>query len=72
MFDIKIGTLIPVMQAKNAIPMLNEKGFESYELDFAGVDMDKVDFAALADDILPVLDGREISAVGYNRNPIQS
>lgn len=72
MFDIKIGTLIPVMQAKKAIPMLNEKGFESYELDFAGVDMDKVDFAALADEILAVLDGREISAVGYYRNPIQS
>lgn len=70
MFDVKIGTLIPVMQAKKAIPMLNEKGFECYALDFAGVSMETFDFSALAEELSAVLDGREISAVGYYRNPI--
>ena len=70
MFDITIGTLIPARSAATMIPQLNEKGFECYALDFNGTNPAEMDFDALAAEILPVLDGRRISAMGYYNNPI--
>ena len=70
MFDITIGTLIPAMSVASMIPQLNEKGFECYALDFNGTNPAEMDFDALAAEILPVLDGRRISAMGYYNNPI--
>ncbi len=70
MFDITIGTLIPAMAAKTMIPQLNEKGFECYALDFNGTTPAEIDFDRLAEEILPVLDGRRITAMGYYSNPI--
>ena len=70
MFDITIGTLIPALSAATMIPQLNEKGFECYALDFNGTNPAAMDFDALAEQILPVLDGRRITAMGYYNNPI--
>ncbi|MCQ2433500.1 MAG: sugar phosphate isomerase/epimerase [Clostridia bacterium] len=70
MFDIQIGTLIPAMQAEAIIPQLNKKGFECYALDFNAVRPSEIDFSALADGILHVLDGRTISCLGFYKNPI--
>ena len=70
MFDITIGTLIPARSAKTMIPQLNEKGFECYALDFNGTDPADMDFDRIAEELLPVLDGRHISAMGYYANPI--
>ena len=36
MFDIKIGTIIPVRKAAKMISQLEPKGFECFELDFFG------------------------------------
>ena len=70
MFDITIGTLIPALSAAKMIPQLNDKGFECYALDFNGTNPADMDFDALAAEILPVLDGRRITAMGYYNNPI--
>ena len=70
MFDISIGTLIPALDAAKMIPQLNPQGFECYALDFNATDPSKIDFDALAAEILPVLDGRTISCLGYYKNPI--
>jgi len=70
MFDISIGTLIPYNAASEMIPLLNPKGFECYELDFNGSVPENVDFSAYGEEILPRLEGRKISAIGFYRNPI--
>ena len=70
MFDIRIGTLIPGELAAAMIPQLNPKGFESYELDFGFMNAPSFDFDVYAESILSVLDGREISALGFYKNPI--
>ncbi len=72
MFDISIGTLIPALSAKALIPQLNQKGFESYELNIDEIDPRTFDFDAFADEILPLLDGRTVSACGFYRNPIKN
>lgn len=71
MFDISIGTLIPAPQALKIIPILNEKGFESYELDFAGFDPLSFDYDAYAEQLDKVLCGRKVSAVGFYTNCIE-
>lgn len=70
MFDILIGTLIPHSSAAKMIPLLNSAGFESYELDFNGSVPETVDFSAYAESVLPKLEGRKISSIGFYRNPI--
>ncbi|MBP3919726.1 MAG: sugar phosphate isomerase/epimerase [Clostridia bacterium] len=70
MFDITIGTLIPVNAAAAMIPQLNQKGFECYALDFNGTHPAQMDFSAIAEELASVLDGRSITAVGYYSNPI--
>ena len=70
MFDISIGTMIPAMGAETIIPQLNAKGFESYTLDFNCTDPETFDFEGYAEKVLPVLDGRKISCLGYYKNPI--
>ncbi|MGN1451212.1 MAG: sugar phosphate isomerase/epimerase family protein [Eubacteriales bacterium] len=72
MFDIEIGTLIPAAQAPAMIPQLNPKGFECYELDFNGIVPENFDFQRYAEELLPVLDGRKISCIGFYKNPIIS
>lgn len=73
MFDIKIGTLIPVTNAPEIVKQLNPKGFECYELNFSDV----------AGEILPnvkehskiiadALEGRSVSCIGYYGNPISN
>ena len=70
MFDIRIGTLIPVERAAAMIPQLNPKGFESYQLNFEFVKPSKFDFDACADAVLPVLGDSKVSALGFYKNPI--
>jgi len=69
MFDISIGTIIPVGAAE-MISQLNSQGFECYALDFSGSDPAGLDLEALAGKLLPLLDGRKISCLGYYGNPI--
>lgn len=69
MFDISIGTLIPATSAVTMIPQLNQKGFECYQLNM-GFRKKLLDFDEYAANLLPVLDGRKISAIGYYQNPI--
>ena len=38
MFDIIIGTIIPISAAADMIPQHNTQGFECYTLDFNGSD----------------------------------
>ena len=70
MFDITIGTIIPVSEADKMIPQLNTQGFECYALDFNGSDPAGLDLEAIANKLLPLLDGRKISCLGYYGNPI--
>lgn len=70
MFDISIGTIIPARAAHAMIPQLNAQGFESYELDFNGEEPAKKDLKAYAESLLPLLEGQQISCLGYYGNPI--
>ncbi len=70
MFDILIGTLIPVRRAAEMIPQLEPKGFESFELDFFRENPSAIDWSALADGINSKLANARISALGYYTNPI--
>ena len=70
MFDITIGTIIPISAAADMIPQLNTQGFECYALDFNGSNPAGLDLEAIANKLLPLLDGRKISCLGYYGNPI--
>ena len=72
MFDIKIGTLIPAEHALKMIPQLNPLGFESYELNFGSAESTKIDINEFSKQINEVLEGREISALGFYCNPIKN
>ncbi|MBQ7152920.1 MAG: sugar phosphate isomerase/epimerase [Clostridia bacterium] len=70
MFDILIGTLIGAGVAERCMPLLNEKGFESYELTFGTGDANG-DLPALAQKVLGKADGRPIAALGLYGNTLQ-
>ena len=71
MFDIRIGTLIPADKAGEMIPMLNEKGFESYELSFNGCLPAMFDgMEAHAAAVLEAAGDRPIAAVGCYGNTL--
>lgn len=70
MFDIKIGTLVGVTEAPKCIPLLNEKGFESYELTFWPGISEK-DLSTYAEAVMKVADGRQISALGLYGNTLE-
>lgn len=72
MFDIKIGTLIPAEHALKMIPQLNPLGFESYELNFGSAESANTDLNEFSKQINEVLEGREISALGFYCNPIKN
>ena len=65
MFDITIGTIIPISAAADMIPQLNTQGFECYALDFNGSNPAGLDLEANANKLLPLLDGRKISCLGF-------
>lgn len=70
MFDIKIGTMVPVKAFQEMLPALNEMGFESYELH-----MDsnaEADYKQLAQNLLPMLEDRPISAIGVYGNTLEN
>ena len=69
MFDIRIGTLIPMAHAPVMIPELNKFGFEDYELNCGGCfrKHDVRDFAAQVKD---VLEGRPVSVLGCYDNTL--
>lgn len=69
MFDIKIGTLIPQKHAVAMIPQLNPKGFETYSLTFKK-NATQEDLTEYSKKIKDVLDGREISCLGYYDNTL--
>lgn len=72
MFDISIGTLIPVEHATEMIPQLNTQNFECYTLDFNRCKPAEMDLQAWAQKILPLLEGRKISCLGFYKNPIMN
>lgn len=70
MFDISIGTLIPIGSAATMIPKLNPKGFECYALDCNGTTPAQMDLPKVADSVRSALDKRNISCLGFYANPI--
>ena len=70
MFDISIGTIIPVRKAAAMIPQLEPKGFECFEIDFFGENPTQLDWIRLADEINKKLTVARISTMGYYANPI--
>ena len=70
MFDITIGTIIPARRAAAMISQLEPKGFECFELDFAGEDPAQLDWSKLADEINEKLTAAKVSALGFYANPI--
>ncbi|MBR4236158.1 MAG: sugar phosphate isomerase/epimerase [Clostridia bacterium] len=70
MFDISIGTIVPVRCAADMIPILEPKGFECFELDFLGENPAQLDWSRLSDSINSKLQGARISALGFYANPI--
>ena len=70
MFDISIGTIVPIGFAEELIPQLNTQGFECYELSFNRADPASLDLEGIAGKLLPLLEGRKISCLGYYGNPI--
>lgn len=69
MFDIKIGTLIPAGVAPALLPMLNEIGFESYEINMDSREA-TYGYPALAETLLPCMAGRPVSAIGLYGNTL--
>lgn len=70
MFDIKIGTLISVRNCFETIPVLNPKGFESYELNFGENGVLSMDFEEFGKKLREVRGDSVIGALGYYRNPM--
>ncbi len=70
MFDIKIGTIVPVKHAIAMMPQLNPHGFESYEIQFEGWSSEGVDFKEHAKAVLEAAEGRPISALGRYGNTL--
>ena len=56
--------------AADLIPQLNPQGFERYALSFNRTAPAEMDLKTLADKLLPLLEGRKISCLGYYGNPI--
>ncbi len=71
MFDIKIGTMVPIPHFPAMLPRLQTLGFESYELHMEPHDP-ALDYKRLADTILPGLEGRPISVVGIYGNTLEN
>ncbi len=69
MFDIKIGTMVPVPHFPEMLSRLNALGFESYELHMEPYDV-SLDYQRLADAILPGLEGRPVSVFGIYGNTL--
>lgn len=69
MFDIKIGTLIPEAHCRSMLPTLNEMGFESYELNMNP--WKPKDYQEMAKEVLPLLDGRPVGAIGMYGNTLE-
>lgn len=69
MFDIKIGTLIPEAHCSSMLPTLNEMGFESYELNMNP--WKPKDYQEMAKEVLPLLDGRPVGAIGMYGNTLE-
>ena len=72
MFDIKIGTLIGAKNSIDTIPVLNPKGFESYELTFGLNEVNEMNFEEFGKKLREVRGESVIGALGYYRNPIAS
>lgn len=69
MFDIRIGTLIPMKYAPIMIPELNTFGFEDYELNCGGL-FRKNDVFDMAARVKDVLEGRPVSVLGCYDNTL--
>ena len=67
MFDILVGTLLPSFAAIPVIRQLNPKGFECYEIYFAG-DAEISRISEYAKEALDAADGRKISAIAVYGN----
>ena len=69
MFEIQIGTLIPVQYAKEMIPVLNPMGFEGYEINCGRYFRDH-DPKQTAAELLERLEGRKVSVLGCYDNTL--
>ena len=70
MFDIKIGTCIDAINSLETIPVLNPKGFESYELFFGKGQIASLDFEEFSKKVNEVKGDAVIGALGFYKNPI--
>ncbi len=69
MFDIRIGTMVPICHIERMLPRLNAMGFESYELHMEPFEP-QLDWRLLADRLLPLAEGRPFSAIGIYGNTL--